>query len=201
MRFPPIACPGCDSLVRIDPDAGGGSAECPRCGTVLCRPGRHSLDVTLALVLTALTLFLAAQFYPLLRLRLHGGSQEATLLACVGQLTQLGWPWLAAVVLVTVALAPCAYLGGLAFVLVMLRLGHARPRLARVFRVVQEIQACAMLEVFLLGILVAYVKLANLAVVVPGRSLYALAGSMLLLAWATDAMDHRALWQAMGDPP
>jgi paraquat-inducible protein A len=78
----PIACPGCDSLYRIDPDASIGTAECPRCGAVLWREGSHSLDTTLALVLAALFLFLMAQLFPLLTLRLHGTVQEASLPAC-----------------------------------------------------------------------------------------------------------------------
>ena len=196
-----LACPGCDCLYRIDPEAKDGAAECPRCGTLLWREGRHSLESTLALVLTSLFLFLMAQALPLLTLRLHGTTQETTLLACIGLLIHTGWPWLAAVLIVTVELAPTAYLCGLAFVLAQAAQGRASRRTARVFRVVQEIEGWAMLEVFILGALVAYVKLTKLAQVVPGGSLYSLAGCVLILVWAVDAMDIPAIWQAAEEVP
>jgi paraquat-inducible protein A len=167
---------------------------------VLWRNGCHALDVTLALVSASLLLFLIAQFLPLLTLRLHGVAQETTILASIGLLVRTGWPWLAAMLIVTVALAPGAYLCGLAYVLVRLKQGHAGRQTARVFRIVQDIQHWAMVDVFILGALVSYVKLARLAVVMPGGSLYALAGSMLLLAWAIDAMDTWAMWRALGEP-
>lgn len=196
-----IACPGCDSLYRIDPDANVGVAECPRCGAVLWRVGRHSQGMTLALVIASLSLFLAAQLFPLLLLRLHGTTQETTVLASIGLLARTGWPWLAAVLIVTAELAPGAYLCGLAYVLVRVKQGRANRRTGRLFRIVQEVQGWAMVDVFILGVLVSYVKLAKLAVVVPGGALYALAGSALLLAWAVDSMDCQSLWKAMGEAP
>jgi paraquat-inducible protein A len=157
--------------------------------------------MTLALVLASLSLFLAAQLFPLLTLRLHGTAQETSVLASIDLLVRTGWPWLAAVLIVTVELAPSAYLCGLVFVLVRLKQGRGNRGTARVFRIIQDVQGWAMVDVFLLGVLVSYVKLAKLAVVVPGGAMYALAGSALLLAWAVDSMDCQSMWKAMGEKP
>lgn len=199
MSLTPIACPGCDALYRIDPAREAGSAECPRCGAVLWREGKHSQEGTFALVLGSLVLFLIAQAFPLMSFQLQGGlPQQTTIPGCVALLVRTGWPWLAAVLMVTVILSPLAYLGGLAFVMAQLHQGWADRFTARVFRIIHELEGWAMVEVFLLGALVSYVKLSKMAIVVPGPALFALAGSVLMAVWAAASMDTQAIWAALG---
>jgi paraquat-inducible protein A len=57
-----------------------------------------------------------------------------------------------------------------------------------------------MAEVFVLGIIVSYVKLAKMAVVVPGPSLYGLCAFIVAAAAAVSALDIRSVWEVLGDP-
>jgi paraquat-inducible protein A len=145
----------------------------------------------------ALLLFAIANAFPLLVLQLHGSTQLASIPGCVRALVSLGWPWLAAILITTVVLAPPVYLGGLAYVLVQARRRHATRWTMRIFRIVQEFEPWGMTEVFLLGILVAYVKLNDMAVVVPGPSFYALAGFTVAMATLVTTLDPCALWDAL----
>ena len=196
-----MACPECDLLHRIHTLPKDETAVCTRCGAFL-RQGTHgSLDIPLALSLASLVLFGFANAFPLLVLRLHGSTQEATIPGCVRALVSLGWPWLAAILITTVVLAPPVYLGGLAYVLFQARRRRVGPWTARIFRIVQEFQAWAMTEVFLLGILVAYVKLTDMAIVAPGFSIYALAAFIFATSSVTSSLDPDAVWDALGDRP
>jgi paraquat-inducible protein A len=56
-----------------------------------------------------------------------------------------------------------------------------------------------MVEVLVIGVMVALVKLAHIAEVVPGVALWSLGGSMLLLAAAGSAFDPHFLWSKVGD--
>ncbi|HET8836953.1 MAG TPA: paraquat-inducible protein A, partial [Gemmatimonadales bacterium] len=57
----------------------------------------------------------------------------------------------------------------------------------------------AMLDVFLLSILVALVKLGELATVVPGPGLYAFTAVVVLTVLASSSFDPSLLWVERGE--
>lgn len=193
-----MACPECDLLHRVSAPPKGGISTCTRCGATLRRGGYDSKDVALALHIAALILFCLANAFPLLSIRLHGTVQEASIPGSVRILSNLGWPWLSAVLITTVILAPLVHLSGMIFVLLQVRGHHSNRWTMLVFRIVQQFGAWGMAEVFVLGILVSYVKLAKMAVVVPGPSLFALGAFIVVAAAAVSALDVGSVWEALG---
>jgi paraquat-inducible protein A len=155
--------------------------------------------VALALYLAATIFFALANLFPLLSLRLHGAVKEATLPGCASLLAEMGWPWLAAILITTAILAPALHLLGMVWVLFQVRQGRQNAWTARVFRLVEQFQTWGMAEVFVLGIIVSYVKLAKMAVIVPGPSLYALGAFVLTVAAALSAVDPAAVWHDLGE--
>ena len=177
---------------------------CGRCGAVLGRGGSASLGTLLALYATALILLALAFGFPLLELTLHGTVGETSIPGCVAILATLGWPWLAATLLTTVILGPLAHIGGMLWVLLQIARRRQGPWTARLFRLLVEVRNWGMTEVFILGVLVSYAKLAKMAVVVPGPALFALAGFILVSATAVSATEPHAVWErsgAAGPPP
>jgi paraquat-inducible protein A len=85
----------------------------------------------------------------------------------------------------------------MAWLLLPLRLGRVPPRFALVFRVLQAVRPWGMVEVFMLGVLVSMVKLANLAALVPGIALWSFGALMVLMAAAAAVFDPRELWARM----
>ena len=154
-----------------------------------------------ALALTALILFGLANAFPILQMHLHGRVQEATIASCALHLFAHGWFWLGLIILITVELAPCAYLAGVTVVLVQVRRRRASRRTARLFRFVLKMQACAMAEVVVLGIIVSYVKLSQMALLSVGISLYALVGFIVITAAELSALDPATVWDAMERQP
>ena len=71
--------------------------------------------------------------------------------------------------------------------------------MAPVFRLMRRIQPWSMMEVFLLGILVSVVKLAEMADIVPGLALYSFAVLIVVLAGANASLDTRVLWRRAGE--
>lgn len=196
-----MACPECDLLHRIGPLPKEEIAVCLRCGAFLRRGAHGSLDIPLTISFVALLLFVISTAFPVLVLQLHGSLQLATIPGCVRALVSLGWPWLAAILITTVVLAPPVYLAGLAYVLIQARRRHATRWTMRIFRIVQEFQPWGMTGVFLLGILVAYVKLNDMAVVVPGLSCYALAAFTVAMAALITTLDPGTVWDALEGNP
>ncbi len=130
---------------------------------------------------------------------LRGQVKVATLPGCASILAELGWPWLSGILLTTAILAPFAHLLGMAWVLLRVRSGRQTRATARLFRVVEQFQTWGMAEVFVLGILVSYVKLAAMATLVPGPGLYALGAFVLVAAAALSAVDPAAVWHDLGE--
>ncbi|MGA8240887.1 MAG: paraquat-inducible protein A [Desulfobacterales bacterium] len=194
-----IACHECDLLHRIRPLPAGTQARCTRCGAVLYRRRRNSLDRTLALNIAGLILFALANSFPFLAMNFEGQHQQIVLLTGIRELSRQGLPEIAFLVLLTTIISPLVQLTGLFYVLLPLKLDRLPPAVWRVFRWVRSLQPWSMLEVFMLGILVALVKLAKMADIVPGISLFCFLGLIYVLAAISAALDPNSVWEKWWD--
>lgn len=192
-----IACHECGLVHRLPPLPEESVALCRACGAAVLRRPADPVDRPLALYLGALLLFLVASSFPILTLALEGQGQASTILDGAVALHRAGmWP-IAAVVLATGTLLPLAKIAGMLLVLVPLRLGLHPPWLSPAFRWVERLHPWAMMEVYLLGLIVAYVKLSDLAEVEVGIALYAFVGTILLMAAGDAAFDPHAIWRRL----
>jgi paraquat-inducible protein A len=189
-----VACPDCDLLQRLPDLAAGASARCPRCDNELWRHREDSLNRTLALTLAAALLFLVANSVPILGLQVAGREASTTVLGGAAHLWQDGRIAVAALVLFTVVIAPALQIG----LMLAIVLGAHRKRppqwVGSLLRVHPTICTWSMLEVMILGVLVALIKIAELATVIPGLALLALAGLIFLLAAMQSSFDAREVW-------
>jgi len=189
-----IACHECDLLQRETVLAKGGTARCRRCGATLYRSMPASVDRALALTLAAMVLFAVANAFPIVGLSVNGDLVETTLFGAVSTLYRDGmWP-IAGLVLATTLLMPLLDMVAVAYLLVPLRMGHIPRRPEIVLRLVHWVTPWGMIEVLILGMLVALVKLAHIASVVPGIAMWAFGAVMLMLAAAATAFDPHEIW-------
>lgn len=194
-----IACHECDLLHRVTPLTRGGIARCTRCGALLYRRRRGTVDSSLALTVAGLILFAVANAFPLLAMRLGEDTQQALLISGVIQLWDQGERALSGLVFVTSILAPLLKLTLFALVLSPLRLGVRPPAWAAgAFRLALRLSPWSMMEVFLLGIMVAMVKLADTADILLGPSLYAFGLLIPVLAWVSSSLDPEVVWDRLG---
>lgn len=189
------ACHECDLLHRLKPIPRGTVAHCSRCGAVLSRHRPNSLERTLALTVAGLILFALANSFPFLAMTMEGQHRQIVLLTGIKELYRQGMPEVAILVLLTTIVTPLLHLSGLLYVLVPLKLNRMAPAIWRVFRWVRRMQPWSMLEVFMLGILVALVKLTKMADVVPGISLYCFLALIYILAAITASLDPARVWE------
>jgi paraquat-inducible protein A len=166
----------------------------------LYRHKPNSLDRTLALTIAGLILFLVANAFPFLAFKMQGLVTETRLLTGIEGLYDQGMWGLAALVLFTTILAPAVQLSLMLYVLVPLKLNRVPWKLASAFRLLRELNPWGMMEVFMLGILVAVVKLAGMASIVPGLALWAFAVLIFVLAAAAAALDPHMVWERVRVP-
>lgn len=191
------ACHECDLLLRETEDSGRqGSVTCPRCGAELYRLCGDKLEPMLALTCAALVLLLLANLFPIVGLNIQGHLVETTVLGAARQLWQDNMPIVAILLFLTTVLIPLIELSALAWLLFPLNLGRRPPGFVTLFRCLQLAHPWAMVEVFILGVLVSLVKLSHLADVLPGPAIWCFGVLMLVLAGLSSMLEHRALWQA-----
>jgi paraquat-inducible protein A len=189
-----IACHECDLLQRETALPPGATARCRRCGAALYRSLPVNVDRALALTIAAMVLFAVANAFPIVGLDVNGNLVETTLFGAARVLYDDGvWP-LAGLVFVTTLLMPFLGMAAVVYVLLPLRTGHAPRRPDIVLRLLHLVLPWGMIEVLILGMLVALVKLAAIASVVPGVALWAFGAVMLLLAAAAANFDPHDVW-------
>ena len=193
-----IACHECDLLYELPPLPEGGVATCSRCGAVLQRHKRDSLDRTLSWTIAGLILFVVANAFPFLALKSGGLVRQTTLITGVVELYKQDMQSVAVLVFLTSILFPVVQLAGMLYLLLPLkvrRLPWRKPAL--VFRFIRTIQPWGMMEVFMIAILVSMVKLAKLAKVIPGIAIFSFAVLIIALAAAASSLDPHLVWDRL----
>jgi paraquat-inducible protein A len=192
-----MACHECDLLHRIHPLRDGEKANCSRCGAGLWAKKRDSFEHPILLTVTSLILFILANVFPFMTFELHGRVQTSHLSTGVVEFFERGMWELGLLVLAASILFPALKILGMLYVLVPLEMNRRPWKAAPVFRVVAQFQTWAMMDVYLLGVIVAVIKLADLATLVPGVAIYSFAALILTLAAADSALDPHAVWEKM----
>jgi len=191
-----LSCDACGLTQRVDPLMPGMSAECIRCGSTVATRARGGADMTLALTIAALVLYLPANIYPILTMHLYGNDSENTIWDGVVSLMQHDEYFVAAIVFLASIVIPLLKLTGLLFLVWSVKWGKGR-RLrgrTRIYQFIDAIGPWAMLDVFLLAILVALVKLGDLARVIPGPGLLAFTCVVVLTMIASQSFDSKMIW-------
>jgi paraquat-inducible protein A len=192
-----IACHECDLVHKITPLPKRAAARCVRCGSVLLRGKPDSIDRTLSFALAALVLFIVACTFPFLAMENAGIVQETALLTGVYNLYEQNMHALAMLVLLTCVLVPLAQILGLLYIMIPLKRNRPVRHAVPVFRFYLHLQPWGMMEVFLLGILVALVKLGKMATIVPGLAVIAFGILIFVLAAAFTALDPHLVWERL----
>ena len=189
-----IACHECDLLLREVAAPVGGAVDCPRCGAVLYRNLGERFDWSLAFAVGAAVVYVIANAFPIVSMEAAGSRTVATLLGTVISLHNTGSSPVAGLVLFTAIVFPALIVGLMIYMLLPLQFGRAPANAAFVFRALRASQPWGMVEVFMLGILASIVKLAHLANLVIGPSLWAFGVLIVLIAASAYFFEPSEYW-------
>jgi len=190
-----VACPDCDLLQRLPELAPGASARCPRCDQELWRRRVDVLDRTLALALAAAVLCVIANTVPMLGLRAVGHQSYTTVFGGALQLWDDGERLVAGLVLFTAVVAPALEVGFMLAIILGVRRRRPPRWVGWLLRHYPVTRTWSMIEVMMLGVLVALIKIADYATVVPGLALFVLGALIVLLAAMQSVFDPREVWE------
>jgi paraquat-inducible protein A len=191
-----IICEHCDCVYEKVPLARHQKTLCVRCGGVLQRFNGLTVEQRLALSFTAAMLWLFANFYPVMSISMQGMKNSATLWDSVLALSQGPITFIALVAAISIIIAPAFQLALLLWVLGFALSSRRAPGFKLCMRWLETLRPWSMLEVCLLGAMVAVFKLAGLLDVLPGIGLFALAALSLMMIRIA-GRDIRDLWEVL----
>jgi paraquat-inducible protein A len=187
-------CPICTSV---------GSAEkthCVRCGAKLHAGWSDSIQKTWAWLITSAVLYFPANCFPITYTRFLGRETESTILGGVVTLWEHGDKPIALIIFVASILVPLGKMIVLSWMCLSVQLGSkfALRQKTKLYRITEFVGRWSMIDVFVVGILVALVQVGNIMSIRPGIAVVAFAGMVATTMLASAAFDPRLLW-APGD--
>ena len=188
-------CEHCDQACQVPALARGQVARCPRCQFELLRHGRWGASEMLAVCITAIVAFVLANLYPLITLEVQGMTRHASLLGAIGVTWHQPGLWgVALMSLLTAFMLPLVQLLLLLALLLMVQGRRLPAGFVWATHCLKWFRPWSMVPVFVLGVLVAVIKIAALAKIIIGVGLWAMAALVVLLT-ILHRLDARTIWR------
>ena len=192
-----LGCPHCDLLVHLGDLRVGQVATCPRCGGFLTRRRADALDKTAAYSLAGLVMLSLSCAFPFLSFAQAGLESRITLLQTPGMLWENGLPAVAVLVAAFIIIIPALVMLLMLVICLQLRWQRWSPWLVPAGRWAFRLRHWAMVEVFIIGVIVSLVKIAHMASVGMGVSFWSYIAFSLLFTFAVATIDRYQTWQAI----
>ena len=190
-------CPGCGLVQLVPALVPGTTARCARCPTVLRRRSAHLPEHIAALSITAVVLLAIMCSTNLMSVEKAGIRRAANLFSGPEELVRQSMAELAVVVIFLTVVAPSCRLIAMIYVLNRSRKAAPPRHLRRVFSFTEQLRPWSMIEVFVFGVFVAYVKLGDLVTIGLATGVYALMALTVVLVWIDSALDREMIWERL----
>jgi len=191
-----ISCLSCHLLCRWEKMAARIPGRCPRCGARLHVRKKNSIARTWALILTALMFYLPANILPITHLSQLGAVQSDTIISGVIYFFKTGmWP-IALIIFLASIFIPFLKLFILIFLLISVqRRSKWRPRdRTRLYRITEAVGRWSMVDIYVVTILVALIKLGAIADIDAGPAAVFFAAVVVSTMLAAMSFDPRLIW-------
>lgn len=193
---PLLICEHCDTVYRRRPLARGETARCARCNAVLERHQRLGPDAMLALILTAMLVFVEANVWPIVTLGLNGEKVGTTLWGMILAMWREDAKVVSVLAAGTLFFFPLARMLGMGWLLLFARNGRRAPGFRPLMVGLHYLHPWTMSEVFVLGVLVSIVKAHLYFEITPDPGIFAYAALAVLITIFA-GVDLRQLWETL----
>jgi len=187
---------GCHTCGKVSPVSVG---NCPRCGSHLHLRKPHSIQRTMALMLAAVALYIPANILPIMTVVELGDVTENTIVGGMMTFWKSGAYPIAIVIFTASILIPLLKIIALSW-LCLAASGKLNPSpgmLGKIYWFTELLGRWSMVDIFVVGILVALVQLGNYMTITPGPGALAFAGVVVLTMFAAMSFEPRLLWDRL----
>jgi len=191
-----IACHECDAIHRVPAQLQRREvAHCACCHAELHHhQAANALERCLSLYLSAFILFIIANLFPFITLKLSAQENVSVLLSGPAALFAAGNVDIAALVLLCSIVFPLLTMLGALYLLIPAFFGIHAPATGAVFRLIHRLMPWSMLGIFMLGVIIAVVKLLDMAEIDFGIALAAFVVLLPIMVFAQQYFDSSLFW-------
>lgn len=193
------ACPDCDLLLHKAAAPVGYSVVCPRCGKTLSRSTAASIDKVLALSIAGLFLYLPAMLLPLMTFNSFGFSGSANILESTLNFYRNDYYFVSLMVLLSAVVFPLILLTTIFYITYKLQRKKYPSALIPIFRLHLHLEEWAMIEVYLLGILVTVIKMSGTSNIDYHSGILCFSCLVLITLAISTIVDRDLFWQEIDD--
>lgn len=192
-----IACHQCDALYDRPTLKQGQNAKCSRCGSTLIERKVDWINRSYYWSITGLLMLLPATLLPIMGVTLGGQYDDASLYECVLALIERRFFMIAFLLFLFALAVPTVRLMGVFYLAYRFKYQRLKPSLLHFFRAFHHLDNWAMLNVFMLGIVVAMYKLVDDTELSVNLGLAAYVFWMICSTLAVQNLDQDAIWQTL----
>lgn len=194
-----IACQQCDALYEKPELRQGQSAKCIRCGSTMAERKVDSIERSFSWSLAGILLLMPAILLPIMGVTLAGQYHHASLLDCIVVLIDREFFMIATLVFLFALAVPVVRLFGAFYITYSFKFNKLKPSLLDFFRAFHYLDHWAMLNVFMLGIVVSMYKLLDDTELSVNMGLLAFIAWLISSTMASVALDQDYIWQKLED--
>ena len=188
------ACHQCDLIQHEVNLIAGQKALCARCNALLYKNTALHYNQEIAFTISALVMLVIANLFPIATIFVQGQAIDATLFDIIQTLVMQQQNLMALLIFITLLLAPVLEVLAMTYLLMQLKWGRPKQHIVDAYRLYLIAQKWVLVDVFMLGILVALVKLTPIVIVRVNIAVWALAGLIISLTALAQAFDARKIW-------
>jgi len=190
-----IICHKCHTLHEKVPLRQDGKALCSNCNILLYQNSEHMLDKTLALVVTAFISLVVAFQFSIITININGLEQSLNLSSLFMVIVEHEQYLIGLMLLFLIVIFPFVIIVSMFFLLLYMKIGKAGYLVKRLLILLAHIRPWSMVDIFFISLLVAMVKLFDIAQIELGISFAAFILTLFLDALITKNISFYELWE------
>jgi paraquat-inducible protein A len=192
-----IACEQCDALFDKPTLTPGTSAKCTRCGNTIFESKVDWCNRSFYWALAGVILLIPAITLPLMGVTLAGQYHQASLLDCIIMMLERKFFLIATLVFLFAIAVPSVRLFGTLYITYCFKFNKLKPNLLIFFRAFHHLDHWAMLNVFMLGIVVSMYKLIDDTELSVNMGLLSFILWLITSTMSAISLDYHAIWETL----
>jgi len=189
------ACVECDCIIATMDIAEGEKLSCPQCGASIRSRHKNAFEKVIAAALAGTLFYIPANILPLMKLDIVGQTTSNTVLSGITHLMDQGYWWMTFLVFLCTMLVPFIQIILCSHIVFCYKTNRPHKYIPMMLKFEHHIKEWGMLEVYLLGVLVSFVKLIDMGGISFDIGFYCFIGLMVSTVMMTTNLDHWAIWR------
>ena len=193
-----ISCKNCKKIYEIEKYS---KFSCTRCGHKVEKRVKNSLQISLALTICAMLLYIPAMLYPMMVVTQFGVNQESTIIEGIISFLEYKSYFVAGVIFVASVAIPIVKLFALFFIFLSLRIDVKMENRTKIliYKYIEAIGKWSMIDIYVVALMASIVQLDEMFNIKSGVAATSFALMVIITIFAANKFDTRIIWDEQRD--